>query len=116
MVVQKLARRLLAKKRKSLLQQDRPALKYFEDKWETITATKLSDKEKSLGTFTYTNGSVYSGDTWGGFKHGRGVQIWKDGAKYSGLWSYGEPYKHGVFEFPNGDVYEGSWSSCLMNG
>ena len=43
-----------------------------------------------IGTFTFSNGSVYSGDFVNGVSHGEGVFTFPDGAVYEGEFKNGK--------------------------
>ena len=59
--------------------------------------------------YEYKSGAVYKGEWLGGFRDGKGMQIWIDGAKYQGEWKYGHPCGMGIFSHANGDIYEGQF-------
>ena len=71
----------------------------------------INGKEPSLEYKEHTyesNGSIYTGQWFGGFRHGKGKQTFLDGTFYEGQWFFGRA--HGTGKFHNtktGHTYEG---------
>jgi hypothetical protein len=46
----------------------------------------MLEMKNEVRKYTYKSGAVYSGEWWGGFRHGVGRMRWGDGATYDGEW------------------------------
>lgn len=61
------------------------------------------------GTFTYSDGSKYTGDFKNGLPEGQGFIIYANGDQYRGGWSQHAPHGEGIMTFANGRLFEGFW-------
>ena len=50
---------------------------------------------------------MYVGQYRNGFRHGKGIYVFKNGARYNGDWRDGQKYGQGIFWYPDGTRYEG---------
>jgi hypothetical protein len=84
---------------------------YFSD--DELFETLLSEIPSSKLSFshTYSTGTIYQGDWFGGFRHGEGHCTWTDGSKYSGSWSFNYPFGEGTFTFKDGETFTGQWKN-----
>ena len=69
------------------------------------------------GTYTYPNGNKYVGGFKGGRYHGQGTETFTDGRKYVGyVGEFEDGYRHGqgTLTFADGRVKEGIWEGWLL--
>ncbi|EZA58707.1 Radial spoke head 1-like protein [Ooceraea biroi] len=59
---------------------------------------------------------MYVGEYRDGFRHGRGVYVFKNGARYNGEWRRGRKYGQGTFWYPDGTRYKGEWKRDARHG
>jgi hypothetical protein len=64
------------------------------------------------GSQLFEDGTQYTGEWVGGWRHGRGWCKWEDGREFSGQWIQGQPNGPGKFTFPDGSWYQGE----VVNG
>lgn len=57
-----------------------------------------------LGTFRYSDGSVYRGEFSGGSPEGKGKVFYANGDRYEGAWKNHAPHGRGVIYYANGRV------------
>lgn len=67
--------------------------------------------------FVFAQEGVYEGEL-NGFNqpHGRGTYSWPDGTKYTGRWRNGLMSGEGKINYADGSKYEGSWLDGVMDG
>ena len=78
---------------------------------------ETSSKEKNMervfkkkiiqGKYTWTDGSVYTGDWFENKIAGYGIYEWLDGRKYEGSWLNNCMHGRGCYSWPDGRKYEG---------
>lgn len=103
---------------KLILNKTRETQNYFksEEMFETLGINKLKDLTTHNSTYTYKNGSVYSGDWLGGFRHGYGKMLWPDGTYYEGMWNLGSAEGEGLLSYSNGNFSRGEFRHNKLNG
>lgn len=75
-----------------------------------------------LGTTSFPNGDVYSGNYKDDKRHGHGDMLWAPSGnypvrrRYVGDYIKGQRHGHGQMTFPNGDVYTGDWKKGRRTG
>lgn len=74
------------------------------------------DCENGIGTWTYTDQTIYVGDWLDGLKHGKGKETWPNGYIYTGGFSDSEWKGQGTLIFPDGAQYTGEWLNDNLNG
>jgi hypothetical protein len=91
---------------------------YFlrEEAQETLNTDHMLEMKNEVRKFTYKSGAVYTGNWWGGFRHGIGRMKWADGATYDGQWEHGKAHGLGRFKHSNGDIFLGEWNYDKANG
>ncbi|MBK9254779.1 MAG: caspase family protein [Saprospiraceae bacterium] len=67
------------------------------------------DNEK--GTYTYKDGSVFSGDFTNGLPMGNGHCQYADGTTYTGQWRNNGPNGQGTLLYKNGKIVSGKWNN-----
>ena len=68
----------------------------------TIQGQKLK-----IGTYTFKDGAVYTGDLEGGRPNGKGKTVFKNGDVYEGQYVKGKRQGKGIYTFPDGEKYDG---------
>ncbi len=68
------------------------------------------------GKCTYPNGNVYEGEWKNDQRYGQGKMMFSNGDMYEGKWKYGERNGQGTYTWPNGAVYTGQWVDDQMKG
>ena len=77
----------------------------------------INKKEHGKGTYTFSNGDVYTGASIKGKGHGNGTLKTQDGTiTYDGEWDNGKGHGKGTCTFPNGGVYTGDWIEGKEHG
>ena len=70
---------------------------------------KYTNEEKTIGTQTFENGDIYTGDFLNGKKHGNGLLKTPTKRSYDGAWEDDLPHGYGTNTFPNGKKYRGEF-------
>lgn len=83
--------------------------------FEEDTSTD-ADIEKRQSSFTYKDGSVYSGTYLNSKRHDEGTMMWPNQMTYRGNWEDDERNGFGVLDYVTGEVYEGLWRDHRQNG
>ena len=65
------------------------------------------DCENGIGTWTYTDKTVYEGEWSNSLKHGQGTETWPNGYVYSGTFNGSKWHGQGRLIFPDGSEYDG---------
>ncbi|WP_396167610.1 LamG-like jellyroll fold domain-containing protein [Flavobacterium sp.] len=73
---------------------------------------------KGILKYYNSNGAVtiYEGETFNGYRNGKGTYNWTTGEKYDGEWKDDKPNGLGIYTYPNGSKYEGQLSDGKKNG
>ena len=74
------------------------------------------DCENGIGTWTYTDKTVYVGEWRATLKHGQGTETWPNGYIYEGEFFNSKWQGQGTLTFPDGATYAGAWRDGYMNG
>jgi len=69
-------------------------------------------RARGQGTYTFADGSVYTGAWANGKRNGQGIMTYPDGVKYEGEFSDGLFSGQGTYNFANGSVYTGAWQTA----
>lgn len=69
-----------------------------------------------MGSYTWSDGTVYDGYWEDGKMCGRGRISWSSGTSYEGDFSGGYLHGFGTLKTPDGSVYKGSWRLNIQNG
>lgn len=64
----------------------------------------------------HTTLSDYQGEVKGGYKHGRGSEMFSNGDHYEGLYANGKPEGDGVYRWNNGAIYRGQFKNGIRYG
>jgi hypothetical protein len=81
----------------------------FTGRWEF--------RERSgRGTLKYPDGRVYEGDFKNGARSGKGVMTWPSGRRYEGDFVQGRRTGKGTMTYPDGRVYTGDFSNGALTG
>ena len=70
----------------------------------------------TIGTYTFKDGSVYTGEMKNRRPNGKGRTVFKNGDTYEGEYSRGKRHGYGVYTFPDGERYEGQWFNDQQHG
>ena len=62
------------------------------------------------------NGKLVKSSDFKGKKHGLGTFTWKDGSYFTGDWRENKITGNGRYIMKDGRFYEGSWNENKMNG
>ena len=73
------------------------------------------DCENGIGTWTYTDKTVYVGEWRATLKHGQGTETWPNGYIYEGEFLNSKWQGQGTLTFPDGATYVGEWRDGNMN-
>jgi hypothetical protein len=77
----------------------------------------VHDVRMGFGTFTYKNGTVYTGSWYNNIYHGNGTLRSGDGAEYEGFWAHGKRHgPRGRVRYPTGEEYNGDWDEDEYHG
>jgi len=94
---------------------------------------------RTVGSEVFDGDIKYYGELVANYRHGKGLQIWRDGAIYMGQWKYHKAdgigkfkhsdadtyigdfyndraYGYGIYKHTNGAVYEGFWVDDFQSG
>ena len=72
--------------------------------------------EIKIGTYTFKDGSVYTGEIKGRKPNGKGKTVFKNGDVYEGEYVKGKREGYGVYTFPDGERYDGQWFQDQQHG
>ena len=72
--------------------------------------------EIKIGTHTFKDGSVYTGEIKGRKPHGKGKTLFKSGDSYEGEYVKGKREGYGIYSFTDGEKYEGQWFQDQQHG
>lgn len=113
--IQSLWRRFLSYKEYKKLKANSELSQYFPkvDVYETLTA-KIPERVQIM-TYEYKTRCVYTGEWFGGFRHGFGECRWPDGCLYKGEWKWGFPFGKGTFVYFDNETYDGNWINPYAN-
>jgi len=93
--------------------------RYFTQEESRETLGKIYNpnaQRESRPPYKFKSGAIYKGEWKGGFRDGKGEQVWPDGAKYDGMWKDNKAHGQGIFWHIDGDTYEGNWVNGKANG
>jgi len=65
--------------------------------------------EDAFGTYSWADGSRYTGEFRGGKPHGEGTLLYSDGGSYAGQWADGSRSGYGTAVYANGSTQSGRW-------
>ncbi len=83
----------------------------------TISGVSCAAVPRSgVGTYTWPDGSSYSGEWRNSQPFGQGVFIGASGQRYEGSWAYGLPDGKGTYTWPDGRQYMGSFQRDRFHG
>ncbi|OQV14041.1 putative Ankyrin repeat and MYND domain-containing protein 1 [Hypsibius exemplaris] len=78
---------------------------------------KLKDFPTGGNLFqAFGDGGCYSGETWNGMRHGRGLYTWSNSQSYDGYFFYDQMHGPGRFVWPDGRLYLGYFYANLREG
>ena len=83
----------------------------FFDKVKTTFSSEIK-----IGTHTFKDGSVYTGEMKGRKPNGKGKTVFKNGNVYEGEYVKGKREGYGIYMFPDGEKYEGQWFQDQQHG
>ena len=72
--------------------------------------------EIKIGTHTFKDGSVYTGEMKGRKPNGKGKTVFKNGDVYEGEYVKGKREGYGIYTFPDGEKYDGQWFQDQQHG
>ena len=70
---------------------------------------------RASGTYTHSNGVIYTGQFFKLKKSGQGKQVFPDGHVYQGMFRENKYHGKGIFNFANGDVFKGTFNKGKRN-
>ena len=73
-----------------------------------MSTTALAQKMK-IGSYTFKDGAVYSGELLNNKPNGKGRTLFKNGDTYEGEYVKGKRQGYGIYTFTDGEKYEGQW-------
>lgn len=76
----------------------------FLDRMKNAFSTEIR-----IGTYTFKDGSTYTGEMKGRKPNGKGKTVFKSGDVYEGEYVKGKREGYGIYTFPDGERYEGEW-------
>ena len=74
------------------------------------------DCNNGRGTFTYTDGSKYTGEWKNGKWHGEGISTLRGVGTYDGEFKDDEYHGLGTFTYTDGSKYAGEWKNGKWHG
>lgn len=80
------------------------------------TLRALNKPANPVETIRYDDGSVYTGQTVNGKRHGKGTLTFADGKIYEGDFVDDKYHGKGKYTWPDGEVYEGDFVDDKFNG
>ncbi|GLC42459.1 hypothetical protein PLESTF_000814700 [Pleodorina starrii] len=83
------------------------------DKFE---GTMIHGVRQGKGTYTWSNGAIYTGEYVDNKKHGKGKMVFPDKGVYDGDWVEDVMQGSGTFTYPSGDVYQGEFVGGKRHG
>ena len=69
-----------------------------------------------VGTYTFKDGAVYTGDLFNGKPNGRGRTVFKNGDIYEGDYFKTKREGEGTMTYASGERYEGQWFQDQQHG
>lgn len=69
----------------------------------TYTVMNCQAQKLKIGTYTFKDGSVYTGDLESGRPNGNGKTVFKNGEIYEGHYVKGKRQGKGIYTFPDGE-------------
>ena len=76
----------------------------------------MFSSEIRIDSYTFKDGSVYTGEMKGRKPNGKGRTVFKSGDVYEGEYAKGKRQGYGVYTFPDGERYEGEWFQDQQHG
>ena len=69
-----------------------------------------------VGSYTFKDGSIYTGELRGRKPYGYGKTVFPNGDVYEGDYVKGKREGHGTYTFHDGERYEGQWFQDQQHG
>ena len=100
-------------------------LTYREENGNVLTeryeGSMQGGKTHRSGRFSWSTGTIYSGEFSDGMRHGQGLQVWGagtpwDGNRYEGEFQRNLRTGKGVYVWKDGDRYEGDFQDGEQHG
>jgi hypothetical protein len=109
---------------KNIITEELGYMKYLFGYQRGVVISEQSNKtgcikgncKNGIGTYKWSNGSVYEGQFKDGIQNGVGANKWSNGDVYKGQYKDGYINGTGTFKWSNGTVYVGKWKDSEMNG
>lgn len=76
----------------------------------------LSAQKIEVGSYTFKDGSVYTGSLYNGKPNGTGRTVFKNGDSYEGDYVKGKRDGSGIYNYANGERYDGQWYQNQRHG
>jgi len=67
------------------------------------------DEHNGIGVYTCPSGESYEGEWQRNMRNGHGKEKWHNGAEYFGEWRENRKHGRGVFRWLDGDFFSGEW-------
>lgn len=83
---------------------------------DVYTGHFANDSYNGKGKYKYADGSIYEGDFVNSKVYGQGTFTYKDVGVYVGQFANGLRNRQGKFSYLNGDIYEGNWVDDKTQG
>ena len=84
--------------------------------YSTYEGALVTGHMHGQGTYTFADGSVYTGEFRNGDFEGFGIKTYADGGRYEGGWQTGNFHGQGTYTWANGDVYAGEFRNGDFEG
>ena len=81
-----------------------------------LSAAPAQAQKMRIGTYTFKDGAIYTGEMMAGRPHGEGKTMFKSGDVYEGHYVKGKRQGKGTYTFTDGEKYEGEWLQDQQHG
>lgn len=81
-----------------------------------LLSSSVYGQKIKIGTYTFKDGAIYSGEIENGKPNGKGKTIFKNGDNYEGEYVKGKRQGYGIYTFSDGEKYEGQWFQDQQHG
>ena len=71
-----------------------------------LLSSSVYGQKIKIGTYTFKDGAIYSGEIENGKPNGKGKTIFKNGDNYEGEYVKGKRQGYGIYTFSDGEKYE----------
>ena len=82
----------------------------------SLCPLSISAQKLQVGSYTFKDGSIYTGDMTNNKPNGKGRTQFRNGDVYEGFYLKGKRNGDGLLIFADGEKYQGSWFNDQQHG